>query len=90
MNVAPNVVVVHVSSGDYGAAWGGRASDRWFRENVVSLGCQAVRYEFKGDYYSLPNVLPLLAMPSQAELVEQIMARELPRRPAVVLGVAAT
>ncbi len=49
-----------------------------------------MRYEFKGDYYSLPNVLPLLAMPSQAELVEQIMARELPRRPAVVLGVAAT
>ncbi len=38
MNVAPNVVVVHVSSGNYGGDWRGRASDRWFRENVVSLG----------------------------------------------------
>jgi hypothetical protein len=39
------------------------------------------RYEFTGDYYSLPNLLPLLALPTRAELVDEIMARELPRRP---------
>ena len=39
-------------------------------------------WEFGGDYYSLPNLLPLLAMPSRAELVEQVMAVPLPARSA--------
>jgi hypothetical protein len=39
-------------------------------------------YEFSGDYYALTNVLPLLALPTRAELVDAIMARDLPRRPA--------
>ena len=30
-------------------------------------------WEFKGDFYSLPNLLPLLAQPSAAQLVEEIM-----------------
>lgn len=38
-------------------------------------------YEFKGDHYSLPNILPLLAMPSRSELVDIIMGYELPSRP---------
>ena len=37
-------------------------------------------WEFKGDYYSLPNLLPLLAAPSRAELVDEIMALALPQR----------
>ena len=48
-----------------------------------------LRYRFTGDYYSLPNLLPLLALPTRAELVEQIMARQLPRRPAPGTGIAA-
>jgi hypothetical protein len=38
-------------------------------------------YAFTEDYYSLPSVLPLLALPTRAELVDAIMARDLPRRP---------
>jgi len=37
-------------------------------------------WEFGGDYFSLPNLLPLLALPSRAELVEQIMSVPLPVR----------
>ena len=41
-------------------------------------GVAADAYQFDGDYYALPNLLPLLAMPSRAELVEQVMAVPLP------------
>ncbi|NOK64355.1 MAG: VWA domain-containing protein [Chloroflexi bacterium AL-W] len=37
-------------------------------------------WEFMGDYYSLPNLLPLLALPTRAELVEQVMAITLPSK----------
>jgi len=37
-------------------------------------------WEFGGDYFSLPNLLPLMALPSRAELVEQIMSVPLPVR----------
>ncbi len=77
MGVSPSVVIVHV-----GGAY------HQFGNDLERRGVELMRYEFKGDYYSLPNVLPLLAMPSRAELVEQIMARELPRRPAAPLRMA--
>jgi hypothetical protein len=37
-------------------------------------------YEFKGDYYALPNVLPLLSRPSRLDLLIEIMAFPLPQR----------
>jgi hypothetical protein len=37
-------------------------------------------WEFKGDHYSLPNILHLLSAPSRAELVDQVMAVALPSR----------
>ena len=52
-----------------------------FVTGLRDKGIEVTRYEFKGDYYSLPNILPLLAMPSKAELVDLIMQRDLPRRP---------
>ena len=73
LHVTPSVLVVHVG-GSYDA----------FSKDLERRGVEVMRYEFKGDYYSLPNVLPLLAMPSRAELVDMIMQRELPRRPARV------
>ena len=72
LNVRPSVVIVGVDGGN-----------RAFIQALSSHGIQVTRYEFKGDYYSLPNILPLLAMPSQAELVDTIMARTLPRRAAM-------
>jgi hypothetical protein len=73
LGVAPSVIIVHVGS-----------PSTHFAVNLHRLGIEVTRYAFTGDYYSLPNVLPLLAMPSRAELVDLIMARPLPRRPAAV------
>jgi hypothetical protein len=70
LKVAPSVIIVHVGS-----------SAPAFSANLRRQAIELARYEFTGDYYSLPNVLPLLALPTRAELVDQIMARELPRRP---------
>ena len=37
-------------------------------------------FEFGGDYYALPNVIPLLTMPSQADLLMEILNYPLPER----------
>jgi hypothetical protein len=69
MGVAPQVIVVGV---------GGLSRDVLRRWNTA--GIPATLWEFTGDYYSLPNLLPLLSAPSRAELVEQVMAVALPAR----------
>ncbi|HEX2915194.1 MAG TPA: vWA domain-containing protein [Chloroflexia bacterium] len=70
MKVAPSVIIIQVDG-----------SNDYFYRRLVERGIEVVRYEFKGDYYSLPNLLPLLALPTRAELVSAIMERELPQRP---------
>lgn len=70
MHIAPSVIIVQV----------GGSYDPFFN-GLQSQGIEVTRYAFRGDYYSLPNLLPLLAMPSKAELVELIMQYELPKRP---------
>ena len=37
-------------------------------------------FEFAGDYYSLPNLVPLLARPSRMELLMEILDYPLPKR----------
>ena len=37
-------------------------------------------YQFSGDYYALPNLLPLLTRPSRLDLLMEIMAYPLPKR----------
>ncbi len=37
-------------------------------------------FEFQGDYYALPNLVPLLTRPSKLELLMEIMAYPLPQR----------
>jgi hypothetical protein len=39
-------------------------------------------YQFTGDYYALPNLLPLLTRPSRLDLLLDIMAYPLPQRKA--------
>lgn len=42
-------------------------------------------FQFEGDYYSLPNLVPLLTRPSKTELLMEIMEYPLPvRKPAAV------
>jgi len=47
--------------------------------------CQRARipfdtYQFTGDYYALPNLVPLLTHPSKLDLLLEIMAYPLPQR----------
>lgn len=70
LKVEPNVIVVKVGSD----------SDYLEREMQRSR----IAYEtlsFKGDYYSLPNIVPMLARPSRLELLMEILDTALPIRP---------
>lgn len=71
MGIGPMVTIVAVGG-----------SDRNFLARLQAQGIPLTVWEFAGDYYSLPNLLPLLAQPSRSELVEQVMAVPLPQRAA--------
>ncbi len=43
-------------------------------------GINVEPFDFKGDYYSLPNLIPLLAQPSKMDLLLEIMSYPLPVR----------
>jgi len=43
-------------------------------------GILADSFAFTGDYYTLPNLLPLISKPSRLELLEEIMSWPLPER----------
>ena len=43
-------------------------------------GILADAYQFQGDYYALPNLIPLLARPSKLELLQEILEYPLPVR----------
>jgi hypothetical protein len=45
-----------------------------------SLGVEYSVFTFSGDYYSLPNLVPMLSAPSMAELVMEILEYPLPKR----------
>jgi len=65
----PQVIIVGVGGSSQG-----------FLTGLQRAGIPLTVWEFGGDYFALPNLLPLLAMPSRAELVEQVMACVLPCR----------
>jgi hypothetical protein len=55
--------------------------------NYLERACRQDRiaydaYNFTGDYYALPNLLPLLTRPSKLDLLLDIMAYPLPQRKA--------
>lgn len=43
-------------------------------------GLEVNVFQFNGDYYSLPNLVPMLARPSKLELLMEIMNHPLPKR----------
>ena len=45
-----------------------------------AAGIVADAYQFNGDYYALPNLVPLLARPSKLELLQEILEYPLPTR----------
>jgi hypothetical protein len=69
MNLRPAVILVKV----------GEVCDTLERA-CKELGVAPHVVTFRGDYYSLPNLVPLLAQPSRAELLLEIIEYPLPRR----------
>lgn len=71
-NVRPHVVFVKVQ-GQFGT--GTMLEDRC-RNHGISYDA----YDFNGDYYSLPNLIPFLTQPSKLDLLMDIMQYPLPVR----------
>lgn len=69
LNVAPNVVIVKV----------GQHSDLLERQMSQSKVAFET-FTFAGDYYALPNLVPLLSRPSRLELLMEILETPLPER----------
>jgi len=72
LKVRPNVCIVRI----------GRYT------NTIEKTCRAAAVEcgtfvFKGDYYALPNLIPMLTRPSRIDLLMEIMEYPLPQRKAV-------
>jgi hypothetical protein len=70
LKIVPNVIVVKVGS------------DNDYLEREMQR--HRIAYEtlsFKGDYYSLPNIVPMLTRPSRLELLMEILDMPLPTRP---------
>jgi hypothetical protein len=63
LNVRPSVTIVKV----------GQASTT-LENSCRALGVPLSVFEFRGDYYALPNLIPLLSMPSQADLLMEILS----------------
>ncbi|UCH22534.1 MAG: VWA domain-containing protein [Deltaproteobacteria bacterium] len=69
LKTQPNVCIVKIGRGS----------------NQIQKGCQQAAipcdvFRFEGDYYALPNLVPLLSKPSRVELLMEIMEYPLPKR----------
>jgi hypothetical protein len=69
VNADPNVCIVRVPP-----------STTTIETQCRAAGIQADVFQFAGDYYSLPNLIPLLSKPSRLELLMEILEYPLPRR----------
>lgn len=67
--VMPNVVIVRV---------GGYCT--WLEKQLKGQQAPVETFTFAGDYYSLPNLVPLLTRPSRLELLMEILDTALPVR----------
>jgi hypothetical protein len=71
MQVRPSVIIVKL----------GRALNTLERA-CFDLGISPNVFEFRGDYYALPNVIPLLTYPSLTDMVMEVLDYPLPERKA--------
>nr|WP_283754350.1 hypothetical protein [Roseofilum acuticapitatum] len=69
MQILPNVIIVRVNS-----------SYNWVEGQLKNKKMPVETFTFKGDYYSLPNLVPLLSRPSRLELLMEILETPLPVR----------
>jgi len=71
MNVEPNICFVKVDGAQY---------SEHVEEECKRRGILFDSFRFRGDYYALPNLLPLVSKPSKLDLLEEIMNWPLPVR----------
>ncbi len=71
MKVEPSVVIVRTPGGV-------RSVESHLKQQKIAVDA----FQFAGDYYSLPNLVPLLSRPSKLELLLEIMDYPLPHRKA--------
>jgi hypothetical protein len=69
LNIAPSVVIVKV----------GHAGN-WVENKLKEKQVTVDTFTFAGDYYALPNLVPLLTRPSRLELLMEILDTPLPER----------
>ena len=69
MKAGPSVVIVRTPGGG-----------NHVEQQCRRAGIPTDVFLFNGDYYSLPNLVPMLARPSRLELLMEIMDYPLPRR----------
>jgi intein/homing endonuclease len=69
LGVRPEVVIVRI----------GQAADV-IRKACAQLGVAPTALDFKGDYYALTNLIPLLTRPSLLDLLMEVLDYPLPRR----------
>ncbi len=69
--IMPNVVLVRV---------GGNYCYGYVEAQLKQQQVPVDTFQFQGDYYSLPNLVPLLSQPSRLELLMDIMQVPLPTR----------
>jgi hypothetical protein len=67
--VMPNVVIVRVGS-----------YCNWLESQLKGQQAPVETFTFAGDYYSLPNLVPLLTRPSRLDLLMEILDTPLPVR----------
>ncbi len=70
LKIKPNVIIVDVGS------FSTRIQDAM---RQIQAPCESIK--FAGDYTSLPNIIPLLSRPSRLDLLQEILATPLPKRP---------
>jgi len=69
LNVQPAIILVRV----------GQATNL-IQKACTELGVSPQVFAFSGDYYALPNVIPLLTYPSLSEMVMEVLDYPLPKR----------
>jgi hypothetical protein len=69
LQVAPSILIVKIGQ-----------SSQWIEVKAKEKQAQVDTFTFTGDYYSLPNLIPMLTRPSRLELLMEIMETPLPVR----------
>lgn len=69
LGIMPHVVLVKTSHASH-----------LLEERLIEAQIAFDAYQFGGDYYALPNLLPLLTRPNRLELLLEILALPLPER----------